>query len=281
MTFNKVTKYLTLGGIALAFCACDDVKPEDRYIEGPAIEAERAVLLEDFTGQMCLNCPAAHETIDELEEQFGSDKVIAVSIHCGSFGFSKSRTNFNNNIVGLMTDEGNAILETYGITSFPMGVIDMGSPLTYGLWATAVREDIAKPSDVTIDLKVDYTPDSEGANTGTINATAEVLSGSSRTVNIQFWVVEDNIVALQRNGNTTIPDYVHDGVFRGQLLPGVRGESLSLVAGIDSPKSASIATRWNEQEHWEVENLSIVAFVSDGSGVLQVTRVPVIPKEDQ
>lgn len=282
MSLSKIATTFLLSGLLVGITACDDIEPGDRYIEGPEITAERAVLLEDFTGQQCLNCPAAHETIDELEEQFGSDKVIAVSIHCGSFGFSKSRTDFSKNRVGLMTEEGNAILETYGITSFPMGVIDMGSPLTYGLWATAVREALAKPTNVTIDLDVRYTADDkDGSQTGLIDVTAEIMSGETRTANIQFWIVEDNIVALQRNGSQTIPDYVHDGVFRAQLLPGVRGEAITITGGMTVIKDATIATRWNNEEHWVPENLSVVAFVSDSSGVLQVIRKPVISKDDE
>lgn len=280
MKINYIINSIILSGFLTVLCACDDIKPEDRYIDCGEITVERAVLLEDFTGQQCLNCPQAHKTIKELEAQYGEDKVIAVSIHCGEFGFSKTKTNFSKGNVGLMTEEGNAILETYGITSFPMGSINMGSPLTYPLWATAVREALAVATDVDLDVSVNYTPSSADANTGTINIIAEIISGTARTADIQFWVIEDGIVAIQKDGNNYVYDYVHDGVFRGQLLPGVKGETVALAKGIKFNKEASIETRWNEQEHWVPENLSIVAFVSDGSGVLQVTKVPVIPKDN-
>lgn len=280
MKLNNILKYSVLSIIPVLLTACDDVKPDDRYIDCGEIKVERAVLLEDFTGQQCLNCPQAHKTIKELEAQYGEDKVIAVSIHCGEFGYSKTKTNFSKGNVGLMTEEGNAILETYGINSFPMGSINMGSPLTFPLWATAVREALSVASDVDIDLTVGYTPASDNPDTGTINISAGIMSGSARTADIQFWVIEDGIVAIQKDGNNYVYDYVHDGVFRGQVLPGVKGESIALAKGIEFNKEASIETRWNEQEHWVPENLSIVAFVSDGSGVLQVTKVPVISKDD-
>ena len=46
--------------------SCSEVIPEDeRYEELPAIEAKRRILLEDFTGQFCSNCPEAHKVIRE------------------------------------------------------------------------------------------------------------------------------------------------------------------------------------------------------------------------
>ncbi|MBD5348315.1 MAG: Omp28 family outer membrane lipoprotein [Bacteroides sp.] len=277
MKISNSIKIFTIGMAGLILTACDDVKPDDRYILGDSVVAERAVLLEDFTGQMCINCPQAHQVIKDLEEQYGSDKLIAVSIHCGSFGFSKSRTNFERGNIGLMTDEGNAILETYSISSFPMGCVDMGSPITYSLWATAVMEEISKPSPVTLSLDVDFTPSATDEHTGTINMKADILSGENLTANVQFWIIEDGIVAPQRDGNTTVTDYVHNDVFRAQVFNGVRGGIIQLAAGLPFEKTGSIETRWNNEEHWETKNLSVVAYVSDARGVLQVVKKPVIP----
>lgn len=275
MKFKHISLVALLAAPLLG--ACDDVAPGDRYIKGEEITAERAVLLEDFTGQQCLNCPTAHEVIEDLEKQYGRDKVIAVSIHCGGFGISKNSTNFDRGLVGLMTDEGNAILETYGITQFPMGVIDFGSPINYDLWAGAVRTALSKPSDTQLELTVSYTPDAPDSKTGLIDMNATFESASDHpAANIQFWVVEDHIIARQKNGAVTIPDYEHNNVFRAQLFPGERGESIVLPANFVLEKSASIRSVWNDKEHWEVKNLSIIAILSDASGVLQVVRVPVV-----
>lgn len=275
-------KHIAIASLLFApiLVSCDDVAPGDRYIEGEPIEAERAVLLEDFTGQLCLNCPIAHEKIEELEKQYGRDKLIAVSIHGGQLGIDKSRTNFTTGLVGLKTEEGNAIVETYGITSFPMGVIDFGSPINYDLWAGAVREAIAKPTDTQLDLRISYTPDGEESNTGVIEMNASIESSNPHTGNLQFWIVEDHIIAHQRNSSGTIPDYEHNNVFRAQLFLGERGEAITIPANIMVERGASIATRWNDQEHWVVENLSVIAIVSDATGVIQVVRKPVPVPDD-
>lgn len=257
--------------------SCDFVKEDERYILGPEVKAERAVLLEDFTGQYCVNCPEAHEVIKQLETQFGKDKVIAVSIHCGDFGIPVSVTNFSTGAVGLMTEEGNAIMSAYGINSFPMGVIDNGNPEIYDLWPTSVRNELQKPSHVDIDLHAKFEPDeskTEGI-TGTIKITANVLSGEDSDANIQFWITEDEIVSFQKTLDSTIYDYVHDNVFRAQVFPGVNGQSIKLQARETMKFTGSIVSKWTDKERWEVKNLSVVAFVSDKSGVLQAKRVKV------
>lgn len=269
----------TVAMIAVTFTACDEVGENDRYILGEAIKVERGVLLEDFTGQNCINCPEAHKVIEQLEEQYGEDKFIAVSIHCGGFGISTSRTNFETGRIGLMTEEGNAIMEAYGIQSFPMGVINMGNPMVYDLWPTAVREGLQKETDVNIDLNVEYTPH-EGGQTGTITAKADIISGSDRMANIQFWILENGIVASQRSTTETMPDYVHNNVFRAQIFNGLKGNQISLTNGFTTEVEGSIETRWTDKERWQPENLSVVAFVSDNTGVLQVVKKPLFPKTD-
>lgn len=42
---------------ALSSCGVDE---KDRYVELPPVEVKRAVLVEDFTGQRCTNCPMSY-----------------------------------------------------------------------------------------------------------------------------------------------------------------------------------------------------------------------------
>lgn len=280
--FKSLILFPVSAGI-MALTSCDEVKPDDRYIEGEPIVAERSVLLEDFTGQYCVNCPDAHEVIEQLEQQYGSDKVVAVSIHCGDFGRPVSLTNFDRGRVYLMTDEGNAIMEAYGISSFPMGVVNFGSPINMGQWSDAVRNALQIPADISIHLSTSYVPDDTDTESewhGTIEASAKVLSGTTRNVNVQFWIVESGIVAEQRSLSGPIPDYVHNNVFRAQIFPGLRGDSFTIADGIEADISGSIPTRWTNKEHWVLANLDVIAIISDNTGVLQVARTPVIPRDD-
>lgn len=272
---------ILLSAMTIITVGCDDIKEQDRFIYAGEVTAERAVLLEDFTGQNCLNCPKAHEEIKKLEEQFGRDKVIAVSIHSGGFGISEDYSDFPTNSVFLMTKEGQTIMDSYGIKSWPMGVVDLGSPITYDLWATQVREEISKPTDITITLSAEYEADprdGESGLFGNINITADVISSTDHSCNLQFWITENNIVAMQNDNNNYIMDYVHDNVFRAQVFPGLRGTEITLTGGVNLQQKGSIPVKWNEHVRWNPANMEVVAFVSDSKGALQASRCQVLVK---
>lgn len=275
--YSKIAALLAAGAMTM-LTACDEVKSDDRYIELPATVVERAVLLEDFTGQGCLNCPLAHEIIENMEEQYGTDHLIAVSIHCGTFGIDKRRTNFANGTVGLMQMQGNKIMQAYGISEFPMGVINMKETVGYLQWAAKVREAIEKTTDVQLKLDVEYTPDTTGdGNTGTIRMQAHVKCLEEREAGVQFWIVENNIVATQRLPDGSYNDaYVHNNIFRAMVFDSLDGTPVTLTPDEETTVDGEIQTIWNNQEHWLAENLSVVAFVKDANGVQQVVRVPVI-----
>lgn len=259
-------KILIFNVVALAFClqGCDYVGEDERFIDLPPVVADRAVLLEDFTGQNCVNCPDAHEVIEKLVAQYGNDKLVAVSIHAGDFAIGVERTSFERDYVGLMSAEGNAINSAYGIDQWPMGVVDMGSPLTVDQWPGAVREALSIPTDVTISLIATLTPEE------TIEVEAIVKSSGTGAKSLQIWVVEDSIVARQRNTQTLIPDYVHNNVFRAMFFP-IEGKAISPTV-VGEKVEARIAVRNNDHERWDPRHLRIVAFVFDKKGIKQVTQ---------
>lgn len=53
-------------------------------VEGGEIEPTgKTVLIKDFTGARCVNCPAAAEYAHNLQHQLGEDHVIIMSVHAG------------------------------------------------------------------------------------------------------------------------------------------------------------------------------------------------------
>lgn len=272
---NKISRYMMTGAVALmaaaALSSCDNVAEDDRFIKLPPIEADRAVLIEDFTGQNCLNCPRAHEKIEELQKQYGADKVIAVSIHGGSMAISDRRP------FGLMTQEGDEICNYYSIPSFPMGVIDgVTPPVDDAKWATAVYNDLQKPSEVQLEASaelgvVEELVEGKIEKKQIISCTANINSSEEGQGKIQFWIVESNIVAQQKLPDGSIDqNYVHNNVFRAQVFP-MRGNPVTFSRdGVTANGAVDVRERWN------LENVEVVAFVSDNNNIVQqVVKVPV------
>ena len=247
--------------------ACDDIAEDDRYIDMDTVLPERAVLIEDFTGQNCSNCPDAHAVIELLEQQYGA-AVIPVSIHAGSFGVSVDRTSYPDDYVGLMQPEGNVYNYRYDIKSWPAGMVNRrGGAMEHDKWAAAVRTELSTPAQANIEVEARLVD-------GKILIDTEISPKADIDANLQLWVVEDGIKAFQRNGRNRVPDYIHNNVFRA-AVNGTWGEPAKLQKGIHLTLSHSIAVRNSATEVWDTDRLKVVAFIYNGTEVMQaaVTKV--------
>ena len=56
---------MLLGGV---LSSCSDLDEQDRFVYIKPADAARKVLIEDFTGQRCPNCPSATDEIHHLQE---------------------------------------------------------------------------------------------------------------------------------------------------------------------------------------------------------------------
>lgn len=78
---NKIIKTITaLSAVAAMGLQSCGVDSNDRFVELDEIKAERTVLLMDFTGQRCVNCPEAHEIMEDLVNQYGEDNLIIPTV---------------------------------------------------------------------------------------------------------------------------------------------------------------------------------------------------------
>ncbi len=133
--------YLTLVTLGLVLLsACDEISTDERltYVEPP--EAGRAVLIEDYTGQNCVNCPRATEEIERLIEQYGDSVVIAVAIHSGPFSKEKDGTP-----TPLRTELGDMYFTRWNLSSQPVGLVDRlfdSMPFGYTDWGGGVNYEL-------------------------------------------------------------------------------------------------------------------------------------------
>ena len=255
---------LLLGMVAAVggFSSCENIDEADRW-EGPLpFEVRKNVLIEDFTGQMCLNCPLASEEVHKLQEAYGAEHVIAVAIHGGALSISKDKN-------GLATDEGNAYVSHWGIDAFPKGKIDRGNTLDYQSWGGAVYTNLQKEAAVGIALSGNY-----DAATRMFKAQVSLKASEAVAGHLQLWLTEDNITALQRLPEGSMDRaYVHSHVFR-QTINGLWGDAVQVSAGEESVHTYEVQI----PADYVAENLNLVAFVYNDSGVLQVEQLSVCSK---
>ena len=251
-------KLLFLLPLIYILTACDAVGEDERYIETGDVEVARKVLLEEFTGQLCVNCPAAHKIIESLEEQYG-DALVVVSIHAGNFGIPAP--------AGLMVSEGNVYADHWNIKSYPQGVVDRtGSAETMDKWAATIRTDLEKDTDLQLNIQANLSADKK-----TIEITTEMFSSSDLQGSLQLWVTENNIIGFQQDGQNIIPQYVHNNVFRA-CVNGTWGEEYPLQGHQIKTVNSAIQV----EDAWNPENLNIVGFYyNNAAGVIQVEKTSV------
>lgn len=250
--------------MAMAAASCSNIDEGDRLIYVKPAEVGRAILIEDFTGQRCINCPTGTEIINGIVDTYGEDNVIAVGVHSGPLGFAG-----NSKTVGLMTDTGNEYYTRWDKEN------KMGQPWVifnrktspdshYNNWAAMVGTIISEKANLSVKIANAY-----DAATRTLTTTVGA-DGVNGTVNgkLQVWIVEDGVKALQMmpDGKSN-KEYIHNHVFRA-AVNGTWGEDVTVNEGETTTKQYSYVL----PEAWNADNIAIVAFVYNDGGVENVAK---------
>lgn len=259
--------------MAMAAASCSNIDEGDRLIYVKPAEVGRAILIEDFTGQRCINCPTGTEIINSIVETYGEDNVIAVGIHSGPLGFAG-----NSKTVGLMTDTGNEYYTRWDKEN------KMGQPWVifnrktspdshYNNWAAMVGTIISEKANLSVKIANAY-----DAATRTLTTTVGA-DGVNGTVNgkLQVWIVEDGVPALQMmpDGSAN-KEYIHNHVFRA-AVNGTWGEDVTVKEGETTTKQY----QYKLPETWNADNIAVVAFVYNDGGVENVAKKHLVVHEGE
>lgn len=258
-------------GLAASLTSCD-IASDDRFILEDEVVPQRNVLLMDFTGQGCINCPNAHDVMSELSKQYNTDgntNLITVSIHAGAQAMSVDRTDFSANRIGLMIAEGQEMNDAFSINAWPTGAVDYingkDNALLYAEWPAAVRTAFEKPTDISIEATATL-------NDNQIEVSTNVHSTSDQDIALQVWVIENGIKASQRLPDGSFDtEYTHNHVLRFVQYPVKSGQPMQLKAGVIGTDECSIPLKWTDKERWNRDNLQIVVFAFRGSDILNCT----------
>lgn len=239
----------------------EGVTPQDSTSEDSILIIEKNVLIEDFTGQRCLNCPNASKTIHEMQNAFGKDRIIAVAIHGGFLSIPAP--------AGLANPESDAYNTKWNVSSWPKGMVSRkGGLLEPSSWSAAAMPMLKE--NALVDIKADKSTYNE--ETRTLNVNVDLTAIENLEATLQIWLVENDIIAYQM-----MPDgshntkYVHNHVFRSSVN-GTNGENVSLTKEETWSKQYEYTIT---EKTWKPENMAIVTFVANESGVLQVIQTPI------
>ena len=257
--------------------SCDKVEPPYMNTGGGGVVGDtvRKVLLEDFTGHKCVNCAAAHATIEGLQIIY-PERIVPVIIHAGFFAKPYPTTPYDYD---FRTTEGTTIGDFFGATGstpLPKGMVNrinnggyLLDPAAYPTAVSLVLDSMDKMPDIYIELQPAY---NSTDSTISVDAKMTVLKDMpAGKYNISIVVVESNIIEPQRNTNPNInngqdiPDYKHNDVLRGAINTtwGVEFADAALTTGQVYTKAY---TNYKIGKDWKPDDLKIVAFVYHADG---------------
>ncbi|MEA3504237.1 MAG: Omp28 family outer membrane lipoprotein [Bacteroidota bacterium] len=253
----------------LFFSSCDEIeKPylrDDSGGGGTATVAKK-ILLEDFTGHRCVNCPGAHVVAHDLQEEYG-EQIIVVGVHAGYFAEPSGEV-FSRDFT---TVAGEQLSGDFQVAQYPSGMInrsevDGNVVIGQDKWTAAVGAMVQGEAEIKLEIENTYNYDDRKLNSS-VDVTF-LSSNLASTYNICVYITEDNIIAPQMNNDESIgetPDileYNHRHVLR-KAINGTYGDVITSEAiTIETPYTFDFTDVVIPQE-WNAEHLSIVAFVID------------------
>ena len=276
MTF-MVLLVISLYSILIYLSSCSNIDENERLIyvpldyKVPASGVPRHVLIEDFTGQNCPNCPLATQIIEQLHQTYDS-AIVAVAIHSGPLGVLTTE-----HPEGLATLQGNEYYKYWNVEVQPSGVINRaGGVLSYTDWIAKVNYDLKSRPTSPVDIRIatDYDEDTRKITFG-----IDVVAVKDSTVEgkMQLWLTEDSILAYQDMPTGQMnATYLHNHVLRS-VLNGAWGEEVSVADGAMRHFTKSLQA----DPSWDAKQLAVVAFVYNDAGVVQVARKRLFGKEQK
>ncbi len=251
---------------------------QQRIIEPFVPEGNRVVLLEEFTGKGCTNCPKGSREIKNLLTQF-PDNLVAISIHAGFFANPQF---FPLGVYDFRTDEGEYLFDYLGPNlGYPAGVVDRTAvngdmQIDRNQWASAITSEIQIPPAVELTITRAYDPD-----TRQLNVTIDGIGKEDISSEIRLSVVltESGIVDAQDDleAGGIVQDYVHNHVMRDMLTP-VLGETVA--SAMITGQSFSKTYQYTLPQEWVADSMEIIAFTTLAQGtvypVLQAAAVHVV-----
>lgn len=279
---KRIITLLLIAGIPMfLFNGCDKVEPPytNTNIDTSGVTPQsRKVLLEDYTGHKCGNCPRATRSAYDLKAIYG-DRLIILAIHAGFF----ASTNIPPFTYDFKCAEGIQLDTDFGVSAAgnPNGMVNRLQPngsyiIDYLDWGSQVASILGPntTSPVTIEIENVYNSTTREVETTVNTEWTSTLSGN---YTLTVYLAEDSIINWQKDYDVTpndVQNYVHREVLRGSMN-GTYGVALASSNQGDTATNTYTKTL---NSGWNETHMTVIAFVSDASTkeIIQVEQAEIL-----
>ncbi len=263
--FDSILIYAAFAAFAGGLAACDNIADDDRLIPVPEPEVKRNVLIQEFTGVRCPNCPQGAAAVHSILDYYAKGSVVAVSLHPSGSPFTRPLNGLN-----LTSAPATAYFNHYHPSAFPSAIIDGAAPdANTAAWDGMVYAELEKTTPMDISASTSFDASDRKLTVEYDVRFKEIMTSAA---NINVWLTESGIIGPQLNNTQTVPDYEHNHVLRASLT-GDWGESLgeSFLYGEELNGKTEIVL----EDAWVADNCSVVIFAQNPSSkyVYQVIEI--------
>lgn len=236
-------------------------------------ETKRKILVEEFTGHGCGNCPNGARRLEDLITQYG-DQLLVTSIHAGSFAVVDYLNDGHSFLTDHTTPAGEEYFTFFRIGGNPRAMINRvnysetatNHALGISAWTPTINELFSNSTYMDPSLKF-YIESIYNTESRKLSLTikSEALKAIEGSYNIAIYVLESHIIDWQLDYNNPvdpnvekIEDYEHNHLLH-DVLPSEFGETL---INNSMPNGAEITKEYCYElnENWNPENVSIIVY---------------------
>jgi len=276
---------ITLLSFILIITSCDVVEGPYEIDTGALTPSDtntyvKKILIEDYTGHTCPNCPAAARELEAIHNIYG-DKIIGIAIHA-STGFAAPWTGSGKFEYDFRTKWGDDWDNFFNISNsgLPRGMVNRsGYPNSHKLgkneWLTAVITELEKEIDFGVSITTNNTE-----NEGAITINSEILNDINGDYKLVVCLIESSIINWQKDGGDNIEEYEHNHTLRtvltnesltnsssyitGQVVQKIINYNLNTLEQLNINYSNNTADAGNGNSGgWNPSNMSVVAYIYD------------------
>lgn len=285
----KNLSLLVLAGCLFVMNSCKEKGPkidfggtakavDTTYVATVEAAAAKKVLVEEFTGASCTNCPAATKALEgivALPENIGKVIVIAMHINNPSAIFGPTPISKYDFRTQKGTDLCNLVYP--GIGSIPIAGIDRtpyngNTLIDRPKWATVIdaRKAMASPANISMETSYDA-----ATKTATVKVKVAYTTAVSAKQYLTLAVTEDSIIDAQEFPSLDIDTaYVFKHTLRDYLTPLSGSEILTNLTTKEAGRVYVRTFSFVVNSAWKPEHCEYVAILHNNTGsdkdVLQV-----------
>lgn len=237
----------------------------------------KMVLIEEFSGVRCVNCPAGHEATAEILASH-PDEVAAITIHAGFLS-----TPYDENIEDYVLEAGTTLFNLFQTIAVPAAAVDrvkyegedFVSLINRNVWAGKANERLQLEPPMNVYTNFEYNPSIRELRVYVRAHYLQAFDAAEPHLMSVFLseshIIDEQLIPVDGGSSIVQSDYEHNHVLRAVLTPAL-GLSLDVEREVGTVVERVFSTTL--PDHWVVNDMEIIAFVHDGTTnhVLQAAK---------